>query len=608
MRPLGRALLALVVLSLGSLGQSTDTLVAGPLQVRLECPWPTSVTKGYQPMKVRVTHQGESPEVLSLEIRGGWNDDLRISESLLVAPLETVEFEVLVPAYLADARNFRVIVEGAGNKSTSNSLGASGSTDEYVHNVVVFSDGAQAAGRAERWGQELTATSSTGSPRYWNSRWRNLGFHLDKDWEAKASVAVTDVSFEDMSRDWRAYTSLDAVVVDLANGSPPHEALEALLAWGRTGGAVIFSGRDATALLAKDDAAQPWLEDRFGLEPRLAAPKVRRYQNGFGRLLVAPTEGLLDDTGVAGSLLGELRERVRTEWTPSPRGSRGSGLSFVPSIPGLSNLPYRAFVALMLLFGILVWPVNFYFVRKKGRPVWLLITIPAIALVASLMVLSYGFFWQGLEIQTQSTTVALLDQRSGVVENAEVRALYAGLAPGRGLVPGSGTAIFPWGASDRGGRTGIYRIEHTEGEERYAASFLPSRTQVRQALVTDRTSRLRVDLGANSQLTNGLGARILTLVLHAPDGSWWQLRGTVAAGESGELERLDSALEVGEACEDLPAFDLGASAELPRGTYAARLETRAFSDDAGLELVEIDGDHTMLGVLPLDVPAPGATR
>jgi len=604
LRKLAWALFALVLSTSSLFAQSSDTIVVGPLQVRVECAWPGTVTKGYQPVRITAISAGEQPEALGLTLKAGYNNALRVQRTVAVGALETVTFEMLMPAYISNGRSFRLEASAGGEKASSNTLGQTGSASEYGHDVAVFATGPVEAGRGAKWSQALTPDPAKGSPTYWGARWRNLGFNKDTDWDAKATVNVADVPFEAMSADWRAYTSLDFAVVDLEGGAPARAELEALLAWVRTGGEVAFAAGSVNAELAKLDALAPWLEDRFLLEPSVGSPDVRRYQCGFGRILVAPTDKLLDDKGLAAGVLSEMRSRIRTEWTPSPRASRGRGTGLSPAIPGLGTLPYRAFIVLMLLFGVLVWPVNFLLVRRSGQPVRLLLTIPAIALCASLLALAYGFFWQGVDIKTQSTTVAVLDQRTGIAENAEARSVYAGLAPGRGLVPGAGTAVFPWGQVGDWNQGTTLRIDYRDGEERYGGDFLPSRTQIRQALISNRATRLRVEFAADGQLTNGLGVDLEDLIARAPDGGWWQLSGKLQAGQTGQLVEIAAPPA---SFAELTPFNELRDWTLPRGTYSATTTLPALRDPAGLELVDIAGYHSVLGVLARDAAFPKAS-
>lgn len=585
-------LLVLFALSLPSsaAGEQQNTQV-GRLAVVATSPWPNAATKGYQPLLIQAENPSEEPADLEILVKAGWgNEGMRIERSIRVEPLQRATVEMLVPAYIWNSQEFRLELFSDGDRSYTGSLGSTGSFAMYAHLVAVFSKAGSPSGRGEAW---TTALSPTGTTTTWGQgRWRNHGLHMEKDWNTNVSVTVGDVAFEDMSRRWEAYSSLDLAVVDVEGGLPSSAELEALFAWVRLGGVVILAGDDANRILSGVDAVSEWTDSRFALDD---VPGVQRYQCGFGRILVVPRSGLFDDARLRDAAVAELRQRVRSDWTPSTRGSRGSGEGFRPRVPGIGALPYRAFVALMILFAIIVGPVNFLWTKRRGKPAALLFTIPLVALGGALLALGYGFFWQGVDTKTHSDTVAMLDQRSGLVSNAEVRALYAGLAPGRGLLPGQGTGVFPWG-TDLMNREDV-RYEIRSGQENsYRAGFLPSRLQVRQAILTARGSKLRlqVELGPDScTVQNGLGVDLEQLVVHGHDGAWFELDGPLDAGGTVSLSKLGAAPDL----EELVSFHPEALAVLPRGSYSARTSTSAFRDDCGLDLNELSGSHAVLGVL-----------
>ena len=572
--------------------------VAG-VQIQARTPWPSAASKGYQPLKLTLENLEEEPRDLELNVEGGWGSSgLRLTRSVRVGPRERLEVELLVPAYVLDSREFRMKVVSGADRGYTGGLGSTQAIATYTHLVAVFSGASGAGIRANTWSEDL---SPMGSSTSWGQgRWRHLGLHLEADWDADAAVVAGEVSFDDMSRRWEAYSSLDLAVVDLTAGLPPGPELEALMAWARLGGVVVFVGDDANRTLAGVPAVDAWRHERFALAPLDGAPAVQRFQAGFGRLLVAPRDGLLDDPQIAAATLAEVRQRVRTDWTPSPRGSRGTGEGLRPEIPGLGVVPYRTFVVLMIVFALVVGPVNLIWTRRRGKPVALLFTIPGVALVGAVLALGYGFLGQGISIRTHADTVALLDQRSGLVAGAEVRALFAGLAPGKGLVPGQGTGVFPWGVDLMNRHEARYDIRHGQ-ETSLRAGYLPSRLMVRQALLTSRGSKLRLEVDATDggcAIENGLGVDVEELVVHAVDGDWFRLAGVVEAGGSARLEPLPGPPPAGSPEADLTTFHPDELAVLPRGTWAARTSTPAFRDDCGLELVEVGGSHHLLGILP----------
>jgi len=229
-------------------------------------------------------------------------------------------------------------------------------------------------------------------------------------------------------------------------------------------------------------------------------------------------------------------------------------------------------------------------------------------LVASILILAYGFLGQGISVRTDSHTVSLLDQRTGLVSTANSRAVFAGIAPGRGLVPGQGTGIFPLGVDLVNRVDALYSIDHGQTTA-YTAGYLPSRVQVRQAILTSRTSHLRLDFdssGGGLLVRNGLGVAVLGLQVHGEDGNWYELRdaGLEVGGEarlipmSGAPEpRKPIWLEREREEQGLWEFHPEDLPTLPVGTFSARLDADPFGDDCGVETREVSGTHNLLGVM-----------
>ena len=585
--------------------------VNGVLAV-MNTPWPDDLSKGYMPMFLDFENTNLAETRVSITATGGYRDGVRIQKSVVLAPGEKRHLEVLLPAYVENATNFRVTLESGSDSGSSWNQGNSGSGVADSHAVALFSQKPPRNGRDTGWGSLLSPASATSTPAghysyYRDSPWRNLGLTKQADWDRVASVNLVESSYDLMSARWESYSSLDLVVLDVSSGLPNAADLKALLERVRMGGVVMFSGRDANQILAGVDDVRDWLEDRFLVgEIRRGSDSVRSYQCGFGRALVHGNGGLLDAPEALEAVMVNLRSEVRTDWTPSPRGSRGSGSGLSPGIAGVGVLPYRTFVTLMVLFAICVGPLNFWYMRKKGTPARLIVSIPGVALVASILILAYGFLGQGVSVRTDSHTVSLLDQRTGLVSTADSRAVFAGIAPGRGLVPGQGTGIFPLGVDLVNREDVIYSIDHGQTTA-YTAGFLPSRVQVRQAILTSRTSHLRLDFdssGGGLLVRNGLGVAVQGLQVHGEDGSWYELgEASLEVGGEARLTAMDGAPEPKKPvwfereADRLWEFHPIDLATLPVGTFSARLEQNPFGDDCGVETREVSGSHGLLGVM-----------
>ena len=98
---------------------------------------------------------------------------------------------------------------------------------------------------------------------------------------------------------------------------------------------------------------------------------------------------------------------------------------------------------LLVAFAVLIGPVNLVFLKRIRRPALLLVTIPLLSAAASVGLLLYGIFYQGLDTKAARQSLTVLDQRSHHADTIERRKLFVGLSPGRGLRPGAATAVVP---------------------------------------------------------------------------------------------------------------------------------------------------------------------
>jgi hypothetical protein len=284
-----------------------------------------------------------------------------------------------------------------------------------------------------------------------------------------------------------------------------------------------------------------------------------------------------------------------------------------PAIPGLARLPYRAFAGLLILFALVIGPVNFLAVKKRKNPALLLLTIPAIALVTTVSLLAYGILFQGVDVKSASYSIAVLDQREHRSACVESRQFFAGLAPAAGLALGPGTIVHaeplggPYSRSDRR----RLEVEH-EGGTLLSGDYLPSRKATTQVLAVERAERARLDVrksGAALQVSNNLGVGIEELVVRDPEGAFHVLEGPLPAGASAELRAPASPQALSAALNDaqhqsFPFTPTSAAPDPPPpGCYLARLATGPFRDTCGIETNELAGAHVVLGVLQIEPDA-----
>jgi hypothetical protein len=245
--------------------------------------------------------------------------------------------------------------------------------------------------------------------------------------------------------------------------------------------------------------------------------------------------------------------------------------------------------------------------------VLLLLTIPALALVCSLLLLVWGISSQGLDVKTASYTWTVLDQREHRAATVEKRTLFAGLPRAAGLRPSAGTSCYdvsgpdgPGGPEQRRGAPppgtgGAVRVDETDGLL-LAGRFLPARREITQVILSERAARGRLEVrreGDAFVVHNGLEEPLADLVLRDARGDYHVRREELAPGASAQL-----AAEPERAASELAERQLlrqaGELWPLVPATWTARLARNAFGDDCGLETRETFGRHFVLGVLDLE--------
>jgi hypothetical protein len=587
-----------LVLAAARAGDQTQRTAKTGVEVRAWSPWPNQLNKGWAPMFVELQNQSSEARWVRLEARAqDYYINRSIEDALWLQAGESAHLELHCPSNgMWNTNTFMLDVRVEGDHNVLGAIVASGASNDF-RSVLAVAPRAAAASDVQRW-IESTSTKSVGG--YYTSGTPSAS--------TNDNVQIGYATFGELPTSPAAYTSLDLVAIDASEGLPPASELGAVLAWVRGGGELLLTGSNALDAARADAQIAPWLENRFEAVPNEV------FACGLGRISVSPEDGFFESE-VVRALVATLAQ-ANTCVVPR-QGAGFRSRCVAPTIPGIGEVPYRVFALLLIVFAIVIGPVNFIWVRRARRPVLLLVTIPAIAMLTSGMLLAYGVFFQGLEVKTASNSMALLDQREHRSACVEHRMLYAGLAPGEGLRPQPGTSVHAVGygfSSSVGVRDRLRLVARREEGTLLTSDYLPTRAPVVQVLCSERAERARLDVernGESYEVVNNLGARLERLVLRDTKGDYYALESALEAGDRAALAQgvewerfLQSADLLRDPLEVSKVLDLMASGPmLPPATYAARLASSPFRDDCGVESVELAGEHTLYGVLPLDLEA-----
>jgi hypothetical protein len=402
-----------------------------------------------------------------------------------------------------------------------------------------------------------------------------------------------------LPRTWLAYTGLDLVSVPLSTlESMEAEARDAILGWVETGGTLLVTevGRPASestelasvlGLAQRAAAGDRWqvpteasragslADPTASTSPESAAPSVAGAAPGVAPPAPAPVVATRASSswpeggevfsyrriqrGKVVAFVGEpmpggdadwvwfFRElsesRVGSRWLEwegrhgmSTRGGLDDFLGF--TVPGVDSVPVAAFLILITIFTVVIGPVNFVYLRRRGQLYLLVVTVPVIAMVTSAAMLGYAAFSHGFGIKSHTRSITFLDQgNESAVTMARV-ALFAGMAPST-LEFSRDTAVYP--AWPHGSGFGSGTADWTDRQV-LGNGWIKTRTRAQMQTVRRFPLRGRISVGSpddQGQVTvdNGLEWDLRYLYVCDQAGRRY-LAQDISAGRSVKLDEL----------------------------------------------------------------------
>lgn len=567
------------------------TTIVDDVRVNVRSPWPAMLNHGAQPVLLEFENPHDDARRIELKFSNFGIVSDTVTAHVDVAGNQHARLEVFLPVVTNGASAYTLELRVGGENSFLPGIGASEQAESGVRNVLVISTDPPEATAPVTW---TTSLHDEAMPRFTPPTESNLrSFPYRPTGAAPAQVVrANSVLLPDLPTRTEAYSSIDGVVIDTSAHLENDARVAALATWTRLGNVLAFYGRGAEKTARGVADIGPWLERRFLVRD---VDGVSVYACGQGLVLVGEDTAPFANAAQIAALNWAMESRG--SWIPRIGPDRGDGV--VVTLPGL-ELPLRPLTLLLVLFAILIGPVNFYVVRRMKRPALLLITVPSIALLFSLGLFGYGALAQGLDVRAGSETFTLLDQRAHRSTSAEVRTIFAGLSVGDGLVPGPGASA--WRDIDQGDWRRQTQCTIDFGTNVVlGGNFMPVRTPTRQVLLTDRASRARVDVRPDGDgwiVENALGVGIRSILLRDFDGKWFASTDPIAAGQKLRISagaapapRLDRTFVFAG------LFDAESSL-LPLGSYSALLDFSPFSDDFGVEARQVDPSfHHVVGIL-----------
>ena len=578
-----------------------------PVQLKVESLFGEELTQLNQwaPIRVTLTNRTQSPMRGRIAVKAlGWQAPSAQYETAVDLPA-SAERSIQMTIFLPESGgsiDARYLVDGRLAGQGTAPLPYSG----VGPGIVVLAESSRLANQLE--GIELSV------PQRYNG-------------EQQVELPVGRLSFDARTGDPIApttplgYAGLRLVVArssDLERLAPA--AREALRGWLATGGRLLVFARtpeavkgpvirsllgsvawqtsddasDAGGVLRPDDATD-WVDESFGGSRRL----------GFGRVYLATFDGTtppkVDDprtrevirsvavsnNGVEAPLLPFSKSAAPwDEWD----GSRVHQALTRALDPNESFRPALGFVAvLLLLYVVVVGPLNFRWIAKRNRPILALITTPLAAIACLALMLLVGYIGKG--ITTRYRAVGLIDAVEGypLASSRRYHGLFLTRPTTFDVKDVSGTRLLPIGSP----RMPRVELDGDVGSLRELQGGLWETLFIREDSVVDLHGAIDIEVEGTrlDRVRNGTDRPLLGAVLLAVDGNLYPV-GDVAAGATATIGT--TPLDHVSFPDDTWGVDLTAVSVL-----ASTMDARAEGDRDGLAALLNEGTRVVGGPTPV---------
>ena len=392
--------------------------------------------------------------------------------------------------------------------------------------------------------------------------------------EIQASTQTYEFPAAEWSANWLTYARFHGVIVSSQEMNAMSEAVRtALLRYVERGGSLLIAG--AWQVPPQWQARQGVIKDEELKEPvsgsvrstsvpvpvPFPTPKPPKPQTelpvfyvGFGTMIVT---GSVDPAQIAFNQWKRLRLNFEATRPRIPRYGNLAEINEKFKVVERFGVPVRGLFALMLLFVIVIGPVNLIWLARRKRKIWMLWTVPAISILTCLAVSASAMFGDGWNATTRTEALTILDETSHRATTIGWMAFYSPITPSDGLHFSYDTEAYP----QRPGNFGYNRRNAPEqtidwtGDQHLASGWVSARVPAFFRFRKSETRRERLSVRQSADggiaVVNGLGGEIKQLWLADRDGrihnatniaagaqSGLAVTASQAAGEAGKLREV----------------------------------------------------------------------
>lgn len=415
---------------------------------------------------------------------------------------------------------------------------------------------------------------------------------------------AADVPMQQWSDSWLAYGRFDGVIVTSSEWTSVSTSIrDALQHYVGNGGTLT--------ILGSLEVPKHWITGQTVSRSPL------EYHLGFGKILVYPEASVM--AGILSEQAQILADETHHSLLPWKDILDPVGANTLFPVVDNVRIPTRGIFLLMLLFCVLVGPLSLRWLRRKQKPILILVTVPVLSLLTCVLIFGYAVLTEGWSGHVRTASVTIFDQRVHQAYSVGWMGFYFPLTPKDGLHLSYDTEVTPqflvhsWRQSGRGLGMSWDNDQHLSSG--WLVSRLPMHVTFRRAQTRRERLVVKRQSSQSIEVTNGLGAKILNLWVADAEGKIYHSSSTLEAGVRQVLSRsAGSSVEeqqnvanlgiqkirrmTGKSWLDLRKT-LMATPErfLLKNTYIAEMESSPFVESGVLQAASQRHESVVFGIL-----------
>ncbi len=515
----------------------------GDLSIKVEHLHSYNVGEGYGEYRATITnHSSTQSHKVTVLLNNYTYDQPGIREvrrTVELAPLATANMSLFSPSFSAYGGAADIAIDGVKQKERVTI------TEEKIGNIspgegpgLLLSQQIFKSGLMNSVNVEQSFKTSSG-------QWR-------------IATQSPDIPVSEWSQNWMSYARFDGIVLqaDELNAAPETVRL-ALLRHIERGGTLIVAGNwqppaqwQPRSGIIKDepvdeDEAEVKTEGKAEPTPTPVPKYVSRsdlpiFYIGFGAVVVT---GSIDPKEITVNQWKRLSQSLSNSAADQTESNNLADINRTFQIVEKFGVPIRGLFVLMLLFVIVIGPVNLLWLAKRKRKIWMLWTIPAISLLTCLFVAGFSLFGEGWNAVARTEALTILDETAHRATTIGWTAFYSPITPSEGLHFSYDTELIPqlpqgW---DYRRRVPERTIDWTN-DQHLDTGWVAARVPAFFKLQKNEARRERLNIrqaGSGATLVNGLGAEIAQVWWADADGKIYSAE-NVAAGAQASLKATGS--------------------------------------------------------------------